>query len=494
MTIAIQRRTRNLFVWVALIPILLAGLGYWTRIRFKNTLDEANRSQEAVLLIDDVVESTTLAETGQRGFLLTGKEDYLKPFEEGRAQVDNKIKQLRSMIADDPAQRQNLERLEALVHAKMEELRLTIELRRHQDLSAALETVNTDKGFQLMQEIAALGRSMSAEERGELASRLQASVWLDRAVDLSFGAFTVAALLLLVWAGRLIRDYADERERAEAAVTDLNRSLEQRVAERTRELEESNRNLSRSNADLERFAYVVGHDLREPLRMVASYVGLLQRRYHEKLDEKADEYILYAVQGARRMQALIDDLLGYARVSAQGLTLEPTNLEVVLDDALQNLKAGFDESGAAVTRDPLPSLPADRVKLTQVFQNLIGNAIKFRDPERRGAIHVGAKQTEDGWEISIEDNGVGFDPQYADRIFIIFQRLHPASEYSGTGIGLAVCKRIVEAHRGRIWCDSKVGKGSTFRFILPVSSDGAGQCLVGDVSRQPGRLRGPAAG
>ncbi|RLC93830.1 MAG: hypothetical protein DRI39_04605 [Chloroflexi bacterium] len=224
--------------------------------------------------------------------------------------------------------------------------------------------------------------------------------------------------------------------------------------------------LSRSNAELEQFAYVASHDLQEPLRMVSSFLQLLARRYEGKLDEEADEFIRYAVDGARRMQGLINDLLTYSRVGTRGKPFEPTDCEEVLEQALANLHIAIEESGATVTHGPLPTVVADEGQLVQLLQNLVGNALKFRrdEPPR---VHIGAEQAGDMWVFSVSDNGIGISPEYCDRIFILFQRLHSRDEYPGTGIGLAVCKKIVERHGGRIWVESEVGKGATFRFTLP---------------------------
>lgn len=228
----------------------------------------------------------------------------------------------------------------------------------------------------------------------------------------------------------------------------------------------SNESLERSNKDLEQFAYVASHDLQEPLRMVASYTQLLAQRYEGQLDAKAKKYIDYAVDGAIRMQRLINDLLTYSRIGTRGKLPEPTDAHAVLGEALKNLAAAIEENRAMVTNDDLPTVRADATQLALVFQNLIGNAIKFHgleDPR----VHVGAAEQAGEWVFSVRDNGIGIEPQYVDRIFVIFQRLHTREEYPGTGIGLAVCKRIVERHGGRIWFESETGKGSTFFFSIP---------------------------
>lgn len=233
------------------------------------------------------------------------------------------------------------------------------------------------------------------------------------------------------------------------------------------DLEQSVAELGRSNADLQQFAYVASHDLQEPLRMVSSYTQLLARRYKGKLDADADEFIAFAVDGANRMQRLIQDLLAYSRVNTGGRQFEPTSMETVLHSALDNVVNAVKESQAIITHDPLPTVTGDAKQLAQLFQNLLSNAIKFSGPQPP-RIHISAKPADGQWLFFVRDHGIGIDPQYTDRIFVIFQRLHTRDEYPGTGIGLAICKKIVERHGGRIWVESEPGKGATFCFTLPV--------------------------
>jgi light-regulated signal transduction histidine kinase (bacteriophytochrome) len=226
------------------------------------------------------------------------------------------------------------------------------------------------------------------------------------------------------------------------------------------------RQLELSNNELRQFAQVVSHDLHEPLRMVTSYCQLLRRRYQGRLDSDGDEFLAFAMDGATRMQELLDDLLAYTRVGTQGRPLTPTDCSAVLTSVLANLKISIEETGALVTHDPLPTVRGDAPQLVQLLQNLIGNAIKFRGPEPP-RVHVSGEQQGDHWRFSVRDNGIGIDPAQAERIFVIFQRLHTPQEYAGTGMGLAICKKIVERHHGRIWVESQPGKGSVFCFTLP---------------------------
>jgi len=250
-----------------------------------------------------------------------------------------------------------------------------------------------------------------------------------------------------------------ERVRVEEELMEHRSHLEEEIKARTEEL-------SRSNKELEQFAYIASHDLQEPLRMVASYVQLLERRYESKLDKDALEFIAYAVDGATRMKRLINDLLTYSRVGTRKKPFQPTDCSKVVDQTLSDLDMSIKESGAVVTRGPLPTVMADDTQLAQLFLNLIGNAIKFRGKETP-TVHISVKEDEEACCFTVRDNGIGIEHQHVDRIFQVFQRLHTKAEYPGTGIGLAVCKKIVERHGGRMWVISKPDEGSTFYFTIP---------------------------
>ncbi len=281
-----------------------------------------------------------------------------------------------------------------------------------------------------------------------------AIVWVDLSVALACDASGVPQYEIALF------DDITERKKAEAA------------------LREAHEELKRSNAELEQFAYVASHDLQEPLRMVSSYTQLLMRRYGDKLDGDAREFTAFIVDGATRMTQLIEDLLvedllAYSRVGTRDRNFKPAEAESSLRRALTNLRAAIQDSGATVTQDKLPAIPCDEVQLAQLFQNLIGNALKFRKPDAAPAVHVGAADQGAEWEFTVRDNGIGIEPQYFERIFMVFQRLHDKGEYPGTGIGLAIVKKVVERHGGRIWVQSQPGAGTTFHFTMPKEREAA---------------------
>ena len=249
----------------------------------------------------------------------------------------------------------------------------------------------------------------------------------------------------------------------------INDQLQQELTKRKKVEQQQKatlKNLKRSNSELEQFAYVVSHDLQEPLRMVASFTQLLQSRYQDKLDDEANEFINFAVDGASRMQGLINDLLTFSRIGTKGISFSPTDMNIVLEEVLANIRQSTIEANAEITNDPLPVIIADGLQMAQILQNLISNAIKFRGKSPI-QIHVSGESKPDKWVFFVRDNGIGIEPKYYKHIFIVFQRLHKREEYEGTGIGLAVCKKIIQRHGGKIWVESELGKGSTFYFTIP---------------------------
>jgi signal transduction histidine kinase len=288
---------------------------------------------------------------------------------------------------------------------------------------------------------------------------------LGRAFDTMAASLQESGRLLEEQYRQLQHEMAERRE-TEEQIHLLNLTLEDKVQARTSELNAAVEALERSNKELEQFAYVASHDLQEPLRMISSFTQLLAQDYKGKLDKEADEYIHYVVDGANRMQRLIQDLLSYSRVASRGRPFEAVDMNLILGMVHSSLQLQIEEAGAVVVHDPMPVVMADSSQMIQLFQNLLSNSIKFRGTELP-LIQVSSADEGDLWHITVRDNGIGIETQYFERIFLIFQRLHSREKFQGTGIGLAVCKRIVERHGGKIWVESVIGKGSTFHFTVP---------------------------
>jgi signal transduction histidine kinase len=476
-TWTVEKKTIAMLGVASILLIGLNALFYWSFIKQKEITQRVAVSRLTLQKLEAVLSSIKDAETGQRGYLLTRQESYLQPYTIALKTIEPQIEQLQRLTAANAYQQQQLTKLKPLIAQKLAELQQTIDLKKNQSVEAALKLVLTDRGQQLMERIRATIQQMQEEENQQLRNWLKTREEDAQTGQVTFLGGILLTLIAFYLVYRAIHQETKERRQAEASLKQLNDELEDRVQSRTAELEEANVNLLHSNRELEQFAYVASHDLQEPLRAVNSYAQLLSRKYQGNLDAKADKYLGYIMEGATRMQQLINDLLEFSRVGTRGKPLQPTDCEGVLSQVLDNLKVAILESRTRVTHDPLPTIVGDEIQLLQLFQNLISNAIKFRrvgdslaegdsvpEPPR---VHVKAVPTDHEWVFSVEDNGIGMDAEYFERIFMIFQRLHSRAEYPGTGIGLAVCKKIVERHGGRIWVESELGVGTIFYFTIP---------------------------
>jgi signal transduction histidine kinase len=461
------------------------------RSTVENVLDPAALSgqQLAYALVNQ--------ETGVRGYLLSGKAPFLAPYYSGHAEEIQQVRLLRRLTAGVPDAKHELGVLEARAS----------QWRSAYAVPAISQVVTAGKPV-ISPDVAA-GKILFDSLRQPL-DRLQADITAARAravgslddagrtVDVTLIAIGVALLLLVAAIAAVLRataigpltrlardarlvaagDFGREvtpsgpREAADLAV-DVNRMRERILSELSAvqaanaDLQLRARDLERSNSELEQFAYVASHDLQEPLRKVASFCQLLQRRYIGQLDARADQYIEYAVDGAKRMQVLIDDLLAFSRVGR--LDREPALISCAsaLSSARVNLATEIRKSGAVIETDELPVVRAEFSLITSLFQNLVGNAIKFRG-EKPPRVVVSVRREESFYRFCVADNGIGIEPEYADRIFVIFQRLHDRVSYAGTGIGLAMCRKIVEYYGGTIWLETTAGEGATFCFTLPI--------------------------
>ena len=468
MSATFARRARRTFAWMLLIPTLLGVVTVWATLQYRESINWVSHTKDVLLSIQDLERAITDAESSKRGFLITGDGAFRSKYENDKDQIAVQIDRLREFISDNPKQQATLRLLTPVVTNRIGEMQHLVALKQDATLSQS-ETVSAiSSGRLMMAEILHFCDQMRRDEERLLAIRIQVenrtAIYVGTAVALAVSI----SVALLFWAERMIREYANGRDRAEMEIRALNADLEQRVRDRTADLEGLNAQLNRSNKDLTHFAYIASHDLQEPLRTIGSYASLLGRRYEGKLDEKADRYIHHLVDGAKRMQSLVQGLLAYSRAGTQQLKITTVDVGNLLTRILDGMQTLLIERQASVICEDLPSLKADPDRLDQVFQNLIGNALKFAKPGEVPVVHISARRDALDWVFSIRDNGIGFEQQFADQIFVIFQRLHQVGMYPGTGIGLAICKRIIEAHGGRIWATSAFGEGSTFSFSLPV--------------------------
>jgi signal transduction histidine kinase len=411
--------------------------------------------------LDVVLVDALDAEIALRDYIIAGDESYVEAYRQAIGRMRGYVIELRNLTADNSIQQRALDRLESLIKVKLTDTEDWLGLGKRGASTTTFEAMRIGTTKQLMDRIRATLLEIKQEEQRLLAKRSAATEASSQKNKVEIVIVDVLAVLVLLSAGAVIWRETEQRRRAEVNIRALNTSLEKKTVE----LRESARDLTRSNRDLEQFAYVASHDLQEPLRMVASFTQLLAKRYQDKLDKDAHDFIEYAVDGATRMQTLISDLLNYSRVGAQAKAVKLTNCDAILQRVLLNLKFAIADVGAVITHDSLPVLMGNDTELNQLFQNLVGNAIKFRG-ENPPRVHVSSEPNENGWKISVQDNGIGISPEHRERIFLIFQRLHSRAEYPGTGIGLAICKKIVERYGGHIWIESPPQGGSIFSFTI----------------------------
>jgi signal transduction histidine kinase len=465
------------------------------RTRLVDTLDPAalHSSELFVALLNQ--------ETGLRGYLLSGNSAFLSPYLTGLAQQRSDVRQLGVLLAGMPAARGDLARVLTRVSswrsgyarpamravaASGKPLVSPTIARGRADFDAIRAPIARLQGYLFGQRLAALSALHSSATVLDVTSISIAVALLlvVTAVALIVRAAAIRPLTRLAAEARVVADGEFEhvvdpsgpREVHDLAV-DVNR-MRERILQELSAVRAANTSLEaravaleRSNSELEQFAYVASHDLQEPLRKVASFCQLLQRRYIGQLDERADQYIEYAVDGAKRMQALIDDLLAFSRVGRSEREPALVSLASALSQARTNLAAEIRRSGATISTSELPVVRAEFTLITSLFQNLLSNAIKFRG-DKPPQIGVSAAREDGSWLFSVTDNGIGIEPEFADRIFIIFQRLHDRASYAGTGIGLAMCRKIVEHYGGKMWLDTSFRGGSRFCFTLPVTTTG----------------------
>jgi len=519
--VSLRRRVGVAFLALGAVGVIALAFTVWT---FHGLLDARSRLIDrldpAVLAGRDLRGALVDQDAGVRGFVLAGDEAFLEPYTRGRSDETSATDRLRSAIRREPRlgavatdtlrraadwHRAAAEPLIAAVRAGGAKAATPALLQESKQRFEAFRTAETALEQALDVEHDRAGRELDTATRrlvevavaGLVAAALAAlALWRALAHWVLGPLDSLGDQTRRVTAGefdRPIEPVGPPEIMAVAADTD---AMRRRIRSELAAMEEAREQLAaqadelaRSNADLEQFAYVASHDLQEPLRKVTSFCQLLQRRYQGQLDERADQYIEFAVDGAKRMQALINDLLAFSRVGRTTEAFVEVDCDEALDRALHNLESAIEDSGAEVVRPtPLPAVDGDPSLLTALFQNVVANAIKFRS-EAPPRIEIAAAPSDGEWSFRVSDNGIGIDEAYAERVFVIFQRLHAKELYPGTGIGLALCKKIVEFHGGRIWIDTAVQTGTAVCWTLPVRPEiEQGEIEQGDI--EDGEIEG----
>ncbi|MFJ5229030.1 ATP-binding protein [Kitasatospora sp. NPDC088391] len=495
------RRWLGTGVVVSLSVLLVLGaLGGWALARANDATERlTGRTSPALISAVRLDAALVGQETGIRGYGLSGSPDFLDPYTQGRTDEDAAVRRLRSLLAGDGPALADLDTVLDRAAVWRRDVAEPVAA-APSGAPVSLAAVNAEAGKRDFDAVRAASDTLRVRLEG---SRARSAAELADAENFSHWVFATIGAIVLLLAGaaflglrgitlpldalsRDVRrvaggefDHPVDLPGGPADLAQLGTDVEQMrrrlveqlaLADRIRDrLDEQAADLRRSNTELEQFAYVASHDLQEPLRKVASFCQLLQRRYAGQLDQRADQYIGFAVDGANRMQTLINDLLAFSRVGRLHRQYVPVDLDRVFADTRDALAVAIEETGAEVTADPLPTLPGDTTQLGMLLQNLLSNAVKFRSPERPPRIAVTARRTGEHWELAVTDNGIGIDPEFAERIFVIFQRLHTREEYPGNGIGLAMCQKIVEFHGGTIAVDTAHTGGA--RIVLTLAAE-----------------------
>ncbi len=484
---------------LALIILLVLALFTWRDMENAAiAARDVDRTYMALHKLDQIFSDLKDAEAGQRGYVITGKEEFLKPYQRSVGEIEQRLADMRELTGNG-SQRERINEISDLVADKLAQLKDTVEIRKTKGYDAAKQVVVSGIGEELMGRIRAAADAARIEETTFLNNKAEARRAAVRRLRGALIVGGIASFVLLLTAFIVLRNEIAARVLVEEELRKHQEGLEHLVAERTRDLAVTNSRLihenamreqaevqlkksleevAHSNRELDLFASIASHDLRAPLRTITGFLEMLAQKYRGKLDDKARGYIAFAVSGAERMNTLLHDLYVYSRIGTEAKQFAPVNLDAVLTAASNNLKRIIDENRAVIRSEALPRIEGDEMQLIQLFQNLVGNAIKFRKKEAAPTIRisVSGQQGMREWTVGIHDNGIGIDQAYYERIFRIFERLHRAEEYPGTGLGLALCKKIVDRHGGRMWVESKPGQGSSFYFTLPKSEAAGGDC------------------
>ncbi|NOT63069.1 MAG: histidine kinase [Acidobacteria bacterium] len=462
-----QRRIQIGFVLVILVVLVNALVAYDSIKRLQQKTEAVSHTHEVLLGTAQLLEALLNAETGQRGYVITNVKEYLDPYYAGVRMVQPRLDLLGTYFDDDAESREHYRQLKPLIKQKLEELEATIALSDRTNLMDTRTAIVSRRGKTLMDQVrGVIGRI----EQRQTDIRKQRLIERDAAIQSALLALVIGmsiTLAAIALAYTLNRREVEANVRGQAALEEANARLEARVEERTIQLNTTNQELARSNRELQDFAFVASHDLQEPLRKIQAFGDLLKKDYGTALGAEGCDFIERMQNASRRMDRLIKDLLAFSRVTTKAQPFVPTDLNKIGQEVMEDLEARIRRSGGKVEFADLPTLEADALQVHQLLLNLIGNALKFHRAGVPPVITVNATEEADMIELSVADNGIGFDEKYLDRIFTPFQRLHGKNEFEGTGMGLAICRKVVERHGGTITARSQPNVGSTFVIRLP---------------------------
>jgi signal transduction histidine kinase len=439
-----------------LIVMCIGMLSFWSEVRNEKDREWVTHTLLVVEKLQTIRIDITQAETGQRGYMLTGQDKYLQLYQTGTDQVHQDMKKLADLIQDNPREQDAIRRLQPLVAAGLGELGDGVEVRKQSGLLAGVDAVaHENDGDVWMELIAAQIGEMRRTEAQLLSGRLQTAAASSRKMKVVVVCGNALAILILLVKGFVIQHEIVRRNLAEHSLKESNERLKLRTSE-----------LSETNIELESFAYSVAHDLRAPLRHISSYSHVLTQDYGPQLDEEGQRYLHKVAEGAEKMGRLVDDLLNLSGIGRQNLALEATSLDALVHQVVEELKPDWTGREVEWRIDKLFVAECDPGLMKQVFVNLLSNAVKYSSKRKQAVIEVGQAMQGNERVIFVRDNGAGFEMQYVGKLFGVFQRLHKARDFEGNGVGLAIVKRIIRKHGGRIWAEAKVDEGATFFFTL----------------------------
>lgn len=482
----------SLYSWIILVVLVIVVITA-NSFYVVSTLNDLSALEARLFTTNRVINAVNRlhvailrVESGQRGYMLTDDEKYLTDYTETLGVIGELMDEVEvsSFSSDIGDQSVRIEELLQLTKAKVNEVIEVVELVKEGREREAINIVRSDKGIKLYKRFETLFREIDSSERDMQGTHLANLMSLRRDSVNTLIISSATTLLLIITVFLLLKINSREHEKYQADLESVNEDLESRIEERTQELSLYSDELARSNRELEDFAFVASHDLQEPLRKIRAFGNRLESGYNDVIDERGKDYLARMLNAAERMSMLISDLLAFSRVSTRGKEFDEVDLNNTIQSVLGDLEIAIDETSAEISVGDMPVIRGDKSQLEQLFLNLISNALKFQSKGVTPAVNINAeKATEsdthdilmadeyDWIKITVKDNGIGFEQSFAEKIFAPFQRLHGRSEYKGTGIGLAVCRRIVERHNGQITALSSPGQGATFSIIMPVESD-----------------------